>query len=98
MITEVSPHKDLPCVAASLRTSSTFRSSWWIGAHFAGTNRKVKLTSNFSEMFGLGTRQAPSVSTEPFRGMKFKRETILLSDAAYRDLVIPISDDPESLL
>jgi hypothetical protein len=49
-------------------------------------------------MFGLGTRQAPSVSTEPFRGMKFKRETILLSDAAYRDLVIPISDDPESLL
>jgi hypothetical protein len=49
-------------------------------------------------MLGLGMRQAPSVSTERFRGMKFKRETILLSDAAYRALVIPISEGSERLL
>lgn len=82
----------------SLRTRSAFASSWWSGSHFPGTNRKVKLTSNFSEMLGLGMHQAPSVSTERFRGMKFKRETMLLSDAAYRVLVIPISGDSERLL
>jgi hypothetical protein len=43
-------------------------------------------------------RQAPSVSTESFRGMEFKRETILLSAAVYRVLVIPVSDSSECLL
>jgi len=56
------------------------------------------LTANFNEIFGLGMRQAPFVSTELFRGMKFKRETILLSDAACPVLVILISDSSERLL
>ena len=98
LITGVTPRKDLPCVAASLRTSSTFASSWWSGAHFPSTNRKVKLTANFTEMFGLGMRQAPSVSTERFRDMKFKRQTVLPSDAVFPALLIPISDSSESLL
>jgi hypothetical protein len=61
-MTTVSPRKDLPCVAAALETRSAFASSWWSGA-----NRKVKLTANFSEMLGLGIRQALSVITERFR-------------------------------
>jgi hypothetical protein len=66
-MTTVSPHKGLPCVAAALETRNAFASSWWSGAHFPGTNRKVKLTANFSEMLGLGICQALSVVTERFR-------------------------------
>jgi hypothetical protein len=97
LITGVTFRKDLPYLVESLRTRRTFASSCLSWTHFPSTNRKVKLTANFSEMLGLGMRQAPSVSTERFRGMKFKQETILLSNVACRVLVIPISDNSERL-
>jgi hypothetical protein len=49
-------------------------------------------------MLGLEMRQASSVRTELFRGMKFKQWIILLSVSAYHVLVFPILDGSERLL
>lgn len=65
----MTPRKDLQCVAAALSTRSMLPVAGgveWSGTHFSSINPKVKLTSNFSEMLGLGIFQASSVSTERF--------------------------------
>ena len=90
------------CVAAcrpALRPKSTFSSNYGGGrSNFPGTIRKVKVTANFSEMYGLGIREAPSVTTAHFRGAEFKQGIILLFISAYQFLVFPISDSSKCLL